>query len=387
MIQETELQPATGQVNTRYEVLSKVDLVPGRDCFLAYRAGGAGYRKLLLLTRISRRFGSDSAFLQHFSVTTGLNQKNIASVFDLSLLAGELHVVNEFVMGASVEQIAAACERAGAELPLGLVIKLVRDAATALQYAHQYATPLGEKKPIIHGALCASNVLLTYAGMTKVVDFGLPRPSHLAPSVPWDVRGLGMLLGVGLTAVSRHAPLNEQWAKTIHDLTDLALAYAQAGDGDEACTALGFSKIIDELGGDLAWTDEQAGEFLCTLFAEQRAQVRELIELHSAIGPRPARSVTPEPTVMPPPVSTLTPFSAPREAVPLLPEPTRAPLLLTAVVEPLLKEAPRAASLPIPLTQMVASPSPLTLRDLRPLIAAASLLIGGLVVLGLGHLL
>jgi serine/threonine protein kinase len=92
-----------------------------------------------------------------------LSHPGIAVVHELYQDSGDLFMVMEFVRGQTFQQLT---ESSG-QLPLEQVIALGMQALDALAYAHR----LG----IVHRDLKPSNLMLSEAGLVKIMDFGIAR--------------------------------------------------------------------------------------------------------------------------------------------------------------------------------------------------------------------
>jgi len=107
-------------------------------------------------------------FIQEAKAASALNHPNIITVFDVTEAEGIPFIVMEYIQGKTLDQ---AIGRKGLKL------------ATALKYAVQIADALAKAHSagIIHRDLKPSNVMITEAGLVKVLDFGLAKltePAH-----------------------------------------------------------------------------------------------------------------------------------------------------------------------------------------------------------------
>jgi hypothetical protein len=143
--------------------------------------GPGGFRKFVVLKRILPSAASDENFIKMFldeaRITAGFSHGGIAQVFDLGEDQQGHFVVLEFIAGRNLNQVVAACADQRAVLPLGFSAAVVKDCALALHYAHTFKKPSGEAYPVIHRDVAQKNVMVTYDGVTKLLDFGIAKAS------------------------------------------------------------------------------------------------------------------------------------------------------------------------------------------------------------------
>jgi serine/threonine protein kinase len=100
-------------------------------------------------------------FLQEAQAVARLRHHNIMQVFDFGREGDIPYLVMEYLPGGTLQ------ERLGKPLPLGEALRITRQVADALGYAH--------KQGIIHRDVKPSNVLLTKEGDAVLSDFGIAK--------------------------------------------------------------------------------------------------------------------------------------------------------------------------------------------------------------------
>ncbi|WNG13278.1 serine/threonine-protein kinase [Cystobacter fuscus] len=171
--------PHRGERIGRYEVLSQLSVGGMAELFLGYTSGPGGFRKYAAIKRILPDARSDEQFERMFldeaRITAALNHPNIGQVFELGQDAGGLFLAMEFIAGQNLDQVITLGRRFGGTLPLGFVLSVIRDVCLALHYAHTFTTPGGKPHPVIHRDVAHKNVMVTYDGVVKLLDFGIAK--------------------------------------------------------------------------------------------------------------------------------------------------------------------------------------------------------------------
>ncbi|MBL8951262.1 MAG: response regulator [Myxococcaceae bacterium] len=163
----------------RYQVLTQLAAGGMAELFLAYFTGPGGFRKFVALKRILPAYRSDDAFIAMFldeaRISAALSHANIAQVFELGEANRDFYIAMEFVEGQDLGRINRAARKAGGVLPVGFAAAVMRDVCGALHYAHSFTSPSGRPLPVVHRDLSMRNVMMTYSGHPKVIDFGIAK--------------------------------------------------------------------------------------------------------------------------------------------------------------------------------------------------------------------
>ncbi|MCA2980569.1 MAG: protein kinase, partial [Myxococcaceae bacterium] len=150
------------------------------ELYLAFLPGPSGFKKFVAVKQILPDVKRDEAFVKMFldeaRITAAFSHANIGQVFDLGEDAGELYLAMEFISGQNLEQLLKRAARREVPIPVGLAARVVRDTALALHYAHQFTDPsTGQAMPVVHRDISPKNVMITYSGDVKVIDFGIAK--------------------------------------------------------------------------------------------------------------------------------------------------------------------------------------------------------------------
>ena len=172
-----ELVP--GDTLGKYEILRKLAVGGMAELYLARIRGNAGFEKVVVLKRILPQVAEDATFVQMFleeaRLAGTLNHPNVAHVYDVGEVDGEPFFTMEFVHGQDVRSIRHELKKVSETVPLGVALAVVHGTAAALNYAHERTGPDGKLLGLVHRDVSASNVMVSYDGAVKLLDFGIAR--------------------------------------------------------------------------------------------------------------------------------------------------------------------------------------------------------------------
>jgi serine/threonine-protein kinase len=163
----------------KYRVLRPLASGGMADVLLAEMRGLAGFHKLVVLKRIRSTIASDermrAMFEREISLASRLVHPHVVQTYEVCEDRGEYLLAMEHVDGQTLSRIA----RAGGLDPL-LYVRIIADALAGLGYAHRLAdfdgTPLG----IVHRDISPQNIMVSYEGDTKLLDFGIAKARNSA---------------------------------------------------------------------------------------------------------------------------------------------------------------------------------------------------------------
>lgn len=166
----------------RYLLLDKIAQGGMAEIYRACPASMDGAGRLIVIKRIQQSFGGNNEFLQMFKaeikVTMGFNHPNIVQVYDFGEEQQQPYIAMEFMDGKNLRQFISRTNEKKQPFPVELAVYIIGQAAAGLHYAHTYKDKIsGESLNIIHRDISPQNILISYDGSVKVIDFGIAKAS------------------------------------------------------------------------------------------------------------------------------------------------------------------------------------------------------------------
>jgi serine/threonine protein kinase len=141
---------------------------------------GEQANKLMAIKMVQAQFSKDPEFVRMFEdelkVCFGLQHPNIAQTYDYGMVGDQLYTAMELIEGANLKEYLDRLAEKKYVFPVQISVYIITQVCQGLQYAHNYKDPLTNKPlNIIHRDISPHNVMLSYDGAVKVIDFGIAK--------------------------------------------------------------------------------------------------------------------------------------------------------------------------------------------------------------------
>ena len=142
--------------------------------------GSRGFQRLVAIKTILPDLVDDPAFEQMFldeaELAARVQHPHVAQILDLGEQDGVLYLVMEWVEGESLSILQkASLKLTEKPVPLPIAARIVMQAAAGLHAAHELRDEDGELIGLVHRDVSPQNILLSYKGSVKIVDFGIAK--------------------------------------------------------------------------------------------------------------------------------------------------------------------------------------------------------------------
>jgi serine/threonine protein kinase len=163
----------------RYTVVKHLASGGMAELYVARQQAVGGFEKQLVLKLLQGRYADNprvvEMFLDEARLAAKLNHPSIVHVYDVADDDGLKFIAMEHIHGETLTDIIRRGVAVGNYLPLEHGVHIVSQAAAGLAYAHGRFDEAGAPLRIVHRDVSPSNILVSYEGQTKIVDFGIAR--------------------------------------------------------------------------------------------------------------------------------------------------------------------------------------------------------------------
>ena len=166
----------------RYEILHKLGAGGMAEVLLGRTTGEGGFEKLVAIKRILPSMAENESFVKMFideaTISAKLNHSSIGQIFEFGKAGDSYFIAMEYIQGVDLRSIHRVFRKQKiAPIPeLGAYIMM--NVCSALEYAHSKTDNAGDPLNIIHRDLSPSNVLVSFEGEVKLIDFGIAKAAQ-----------------------------------------------------------------------------------------------------------------------------------------------------------------------------------------------------------------
>ncbi len=129
-------------------------------------------------------------FLDEAELASLLDHPNCVEIYDLGKVQAAYYISMEYIFGESLWGLLSTAARQQDPLPPTHVAAIITGACDGLHYAHELKTTAGRPLNVVHRDVSPQNIMISFGGRTKVVDFGVAKAeTGRLPSVTGQVKG------------------------------------------------------------------------------------------------------------------------------------------------------------------------------------------------------
>src|SRR6201999_1122656 len=168
----------------KYYLLERINVGGMAEVFKAKAFGVEGFERLLAVKRILPNIAEDEEFIAMFideaKIAVQLQHANIAQIFDLGKVDDSFFIALEHVHGKDLRSIFDRLRGKGDVMPIQQACYIIMQVCEGLDYAHNKRDAQGRELHLVHRDVSPQNVLISYEGEVKLIDFGIAKAAGKA---------------------------------------------------------------------------------------------------------------------------------------------------------------------------------------------------------------
>lgn len=171
--------PPPSQPMGQYYLLEKIARGGMAEIYKGLAYDLHGIKRTVVIKKILPQAAANREFIDMLiaeaKIAVMLSHGNIAQIYDLGKSGDDFFIVMEYVEGRSMSQLQRECATRQMPIPIPIACHLCAEVASGLDYMHQRTDDRGQPLHIVHRDVSPQNVLISYSGTVKIIDFGIAK--------------------------------------------------------------------------------------------------------------------------------------------------------------------------------------------------------------------
>ncbi|MCB0361654.1 MAG: serine/threonine protein kinase, partial [Bdellovibrionales bacterium] len=150
------------------------------EVFLARSQGTSGIGKFVAIKRILPQYYDSQEFIDMFKdeakIAINLSHGNVVSIYEFGVEDNQFFLVMDYVEGKNLRQILNKMKNSNTTFSIDQIIYICKEVAAGLDHAHRCLDgATGKPLNITHRDMSPQNIMISYEGEIKIVDFGIAK--------------------------------------------------------------------------------------------------------------------------------------------------------------------------------------------------------------------
>lgn len=163
----------------KYLLLEKLHCGGMAQLYRAKITGVQGFEKFIAIKMILPHLAGEkeivSSFIDEAKLAALLNHQNIVQIYDFGNMEDSYFISMEYLLGKDLRTVAKKSREKDLPLSFEYGLYITSRICSGLDYAHKLKDFQGKPLNIIHRDISPQNILITYEGDVKIVDFGIAK--------------------------------------------------------------------------------------------------------------------------------------------------------------------------------------------------------------------
>jgi eukaryotic-like serine/threonine-protein kinase len=166
----------------KYLLLERLNVGGMAEVFTAKAFGVEGFERILAIKKILPTMAEDEEFITMFideaRISVQLNHANVVHIHELGKHDDAYFIAMEYVSGKDLRALLERFRRRREIMPTAMAVYVASKMCEGLDYAHRKKDARGQQLEIIHRDVSPQNILVSYEGEVKIIDFGIAKAAN-----------------------------------------------------------------------------------------------------------------------------------------------------------------------------------------------------------------
>ena len=163
----------------KYLLVDKIAAGGLAELFTSRVSGAQGFEKLIAIKTILPHLAQENeligCFIDEAKLAALLNHQNIVQIYDFGDIDGTFYIAMQYLFGKDLRRVLDRAKEKSFSIDLGYSLYITSLICSGLDYAHNLKDLEGTPLQLIHRDVTPQNIILTYDGDVKIVDFGIAK--------------------------------------------------------------------------------------------------------------------------------------------------------------------------------------------------------------------
>ena len=164
----------------KYTIVKKIASGGMADILLATDLGPTGVGRFVVIKRALAQFSENEEFIDMFKnegkVACNLKHRNITPVYEFGMESNQLFLSMEYISGRNIRELIRKARSYKQSIDIPHAVYIGKETCSGLNYAHNAVdAATGQPLNIIHRDISPQNIMLSFDGDIKIIDFGIAK--------------------------------------------------------------------------------------------------------------------------------------------------------------------------------------------------------------------
>src|SRR5688572_23893023 len=163
----------------KYVVIGELAMGGMAELLVSVHHGLEGVMKVVVIKRVLPQYLENEAFIRMFieeaRLATRLEHPNIVRTYEFGEVGGRYFTAMEYLPGEDLQKVLSKLAAARQRMPFALAATLMQQVCAGLHFAHELTDVDGAPLDLVHRDVNPANVIVTYTGEVKLLDFGVAK--------------------------------------------------------------------------------------------------------------------------------------------------------------------------------------------------------------------